>query len=515
MGTVQTAPAVEMRGITKRFPGVVANDHVSLSVLRGEVHALLGQNGAGKTTLMNILAGLYKADEGDILINGVPVTFRSPKDSINAGIGIIHQHFRQVDVFTVAENVTLGEAVPGLKLDLAALQKRIVEINARYGWRLDPTARVGQLCVGERQRVEILKALYRNAEILVLDEPTAVLTPQEARELAETLRQMAASGKSIIYISHKLREVLDVADRITILSGGRNLATINRADANERELARMMVGGEVPRVEAGDTRPPGEVRLDIHNLRVAGDRQGACEILALDGFTLAVRSGQLVGLAGVSGNGQRELAEAIAGLRRIQSGAIRACGKDITNRPPAEIIETGVSLIPEDRLGMGLARTLGARANAILKSYRQPPISRGPLIRQQATRQYAEQLVRDFSIQVADLEDPVWKLSGGNLQRLLLAREMTLRPKVLVAVHPTRGLDVQATAEVHRLLLQLRDEGAAILVISEDLDELLALSDNLAVIHAGRVMGQFARAEMNLEAIGLMMVGCQEVETAP
>lgn len=512
MTIAQTVPAVEMRGITKRFPGVLANDHVDLVVQRGEVHALLGQNGAGKTTLMNILAGLYMADEGEIFVHGKRVTFRSPKDAIAAGIGVIHQHFRLVEVFTVAENVTLGEAYPRIRLDLQKLQGRITEITERYGWKLDPQARISQLCVGERQRVEILKALYRNAEILVLDEPTAVLTPQEARELAQTLRQMAAAGKAIIYISHKLHEVMEVADRITILCAGRNLATIERDKANARDIARMMVGCDVPEVVAKESGQFGETRLEIQDLQVPGDIAGECEVMALNGFTLTIRAGQIVGLAGVSGNGQRELAEAIAGLRPVRSGRVLIGGKDMTNRPPADIIAEGLSLIPEDRLGMGLAPTLGVKANAVLKSYRQAPIARGPLIDLKAVQRHAERLVKEFSVQVPGLDEPVWKLSGGNLQRLLLAREMTLRPKVLVAVHPTRGLDVQATAEVHRLLLQQRDEGAAILVISEDLDELLTISDCLAVIHTGRVMGQFARSEADIEKIGLMMMGIQAAE---
>jgi general nucleoside transport system ATP-binding protein len=514
MGISEALPAVEMRGITKCFPGVLANDHVDLFVRCGEVHALLGENGAGKTTLMNILAGLYAADEGEIIVQGRRVVLRSPRDAIAAGIGVIHQHFRLVDVFTVAENVTLGESHPGLKLDLRALQAQIGEICKRYGWKLDPQTRISQLCVGERQRVEILKALYHNAEILVLDEPTAVLTPQEARDLAGTLRQMAASGKAVIYISHKLHEVMEVADRITILRAGRNLTTIDRDEANERELARLMVGREVPQVEVQDTRPAGEVRLDIRDLVVGGDIAGDCEVPALNAFTLAVQAGQIVGLAGVSGNGQRELAEAIAGLRPVRSGSILLCGKDLTNRPPVEIIDAGVSLVPEDRLGMGLVRTLGVGSNAILKSYRRAPIAVGPLLNPSAVRQHAERLVQEFSVHVANLDDPVWKLSGGNLQRLLLAREMTLQPKVLVAVHPTRGLDVQATAEIHRLLLKQRDQGAAILVISEDLDELLAISDSLAVIHSGRVMGEFARSEADIEKIGLMMLGFQAAEAA-
>lgn len=499
--------AVEMRGVTKRFPGVLANDRVNLQVRRGEVHALLGENGAGKTTLMNILSGLYQPDAGEVWVDGRPLRFGSPRDSIAAGIGVIHQHFHLVEVFTVTENVIMGRSGAKARLSNRQAEEEINRIASRYGWKINPRAYIWQLCVGERQRVEILKALYRGARTLVMDEPTAVLTPQEAEELGVTLRQMAAAGQAVIYISHKLKEVMEVADRITILRAGRNVATVDKAATNVRELARLMVGRDVPPVERIECDTVGEVLLDLENLEVAGDMIGESDILALRGLTLDVRSGQILGLAGVSGNGQRELAEAIAGLRPVQKGRIRICGKDMTNRSPGEIINAGFSLIPEDRLGVGLISTLSVEANAILKAYRLPPVARGPLIDLAAARRYAEALVKEFSVQVARMDDPVGKLSGGNLQRLLLAREMLARPRVMVAVHPTRGLDVQATADVHRLLLQQRAEGAAILLISEDLDEILALSDCVAVIHEGRIMGRFARGEVDIAEIGLLMAG--------
>jgi general nucleoside transport system ATP-binding protein len=504
----QTEPwAVEMRAVTKRFPGVVANDQVDLQVRHGEVHALLGENGAGKTTLMNILSGLYQPDAGEVWVEGRPLRFGSPRDSIAAGIGVIHQHFHLVEVFTVAENITMGRSNAKSGLSGRAAEEEIGRIASRYGWKTNPRALIWQLGVGERQRVEILKALYRGARTLILDEPTAVLTPQEAEQLAETLRQMAASGQAVIYISHKLKEVMGVADRITILRSGRNIITVDKDATNVRELAQMMVGRDVPRVESVNCDSVGDLLLDLQGLEVAGDLVGESDILALRGLSLEVRAGQILGLAGVSGNGQRELAEAVAGLRRVKKGRVSICGKDLTNRSPGEIIDAGFSLIPEDRLGVGLIPTLSVEANAILKSYRLRPVAQGPLIDLAEARRYTERLVKEFSVQVARMDDPVGKLSGGNLQRLLLAREMLARPRVMIAAHPTRGLDVQATADVHRLLLQQRDEGAAILLISEDLDEILALSDCVAVIHEGRIMGRFARDEVDIAEIGLLMAG--------
>ena len=499
--------AVEMRSVTKRFPGVVANDQVNLQVRPGEVHALLGENGAGKTTLMNILSGIYQPDAGEVWVEGRPLRFGSPRDSIAAGIGVIHQHFHLVEVFTVAENITMGRSNTESGLSGRLAEEEIARIASCYGWKINPRAFIWQLGVGERQRVEILKALYRGARILILDEPTAVLTPQEAEQLAETLRQMAASGQAVIYISHKLKEVMGVADRITLLRAGRNIATVDKSATNVRELATLMVGRDVPPVESVDCASVGEPLLDVQGLEVAGDLVGELDILALRGLSLEVRAGQILGLAGVSGNGQRELAEAVAGLRRVQKGRVSICGKDVTNCSPGKIIDSGFSLIPEDRLGVGLIPTLSVEANAILKSYRLPPVAHGPLIDLAEARRFAERLVKEFSVQVARMGDPVGKLSGGNLQRLLLAREMLARPRVMIAVHPTRGLDVQATADVHRLLLQQRAEGGAILLISEDLDEILTLSDCLAVIHEGQIMGRFARGEVDIAEIGLLMAG--------
>ena len=505
-------PVVEMRAITKHFPGVLANDAVCLEVRKGEVLALLGENGAGKTTLMNILSGLYQPDSGGILIHGQPTEFRSPRDAIEAGIGVVHQHFRLVDVFTVAENIALASAEAGFQLELPAVERKLAQLAERYGWQINPRARIWQLCVGEQQRVEILKALYRGAEVLVLDEPTAVLTPQEAQELARTLRELKVAGRSIIYISHKLKEVLDVADRITVLRSGRNVATLQKDQTNERELTSLMVGREVPAASGHGHGVRGRVVLEIEGLRVWNDLAAECKVPAVDGFDLRVHAGEILGLAGVSGNGQRELTEAIAGLRRAEVGHVRLSGQDITNRDPSKISAAGLSLIPEDRMGTGLVPTLGVYDNAILKSYRRPPIGRWGLINLAQVHKYAQQLVRDFAIHVTRLDEPIWKLSGGNLQRLLLAREISARPKALVAVHPTRGLDVQATAEVHCLLLELRATGAAILLVSEDLDEILALSDTIAVIHAGRVFGQVSRDEAQIEELGMMMGGSHPAE---
>ena len=504
--------AVEMRGITKRFPGVLANDSVNLEVRAGEVHALLGENGAGKTTLMNILSGLYLPDEGNIIVGEESIAFGSPQDAIAAGIGVVHQHFRLVDVFSVAENITIGLSQPRFRLDMATIEKEVAELASRHGWQIDPSAPIWQLSVGEQQRVEILKALYRGARVLVLDEPTAVLTPQEAQQLGHTLRQMAAGGKAVIYISHKLDEVMEVADRISVLRAGRNVATVEKANTNKQELTRLMVGRDVPAVEGESREITGEVVLTINNLNVSTQVDRSVRLFPVCNLNLKLRRGEIIGLAGVSGNGQRELAEAIAGMKSVESGEIWLDGQEITNWHPSRIIAAGVSFIPEDRLGTGLIPALNLYDNVILKSYRQPPISRGQLLSISNIRENAERLVREFTIKVTRLNDPVWKLSGGNLQRLLLAREITSQPRLMIAVQPTRGLDVQAAAEVHRLLFKQRDEGAAILMISEDLDEILALSDTIAVICDGQIMGIVDRDQADIEEIGLMMCGAYKME---
>ena len=494
---------VEMRGITKRFPGVLANDSVNLDLRAGEVHALLGENGAGKTTLMSILSGLYQPDAGMVLVEGRPVVFRSPRDAIRAGIGMVHQHFRLVEPFTVAENVILGLERPRFALDLSRVEAEVATLGERHGLKVDPRARIWQLSVGEQQRVEILKMLYRGARVLILDEPTAVLTPQEARELFAVLRQMAASGRAVVFISHKLQEVMEVADRITVLRAGRNVATLASRATSPQELARLMVGREVSVSYDRPRRTPGEVLLSLEGVEAMGDRG----LPALRGLSLEVRAGEILGIAGVSGNGQRELAEVICGLRVPVRGAVRVAGVDVTGCHPARIIDCGLSLIPEDRLGTGLIPSLPVCDNVILKAYRRPPLSRGAFLQPREIRRFAHDLVEQFAIKVPGLDVAARKLSGGNLQRLLLAREISGKPRVLVAVHPTRGLDVGATAAIHRLLLEQRDGGTAILLISEDLDEIMALSDRVAVMYEGRIVGEVAGGEASLEEVGLMMAG--------
>jgi general nucleoside transport system ATP-binding protein len=497
-------PLVEMREIVKRFPGVLANNGINLEVRRGEVHALLGENGAGKTTLMNILSGLYQPDNGEIRVEGELKSFRSTRDAIQAGIGMVHQHFSLVDVFTVAENVIIGLDRPRLKLNTSEVEEVLLEMGQKYGLQVDPRAKIWQLSVGEQQRVEILKMLYRDAQLLILDEPTAVLAPQEAKELAKTLRQMVSTGRSVLYISHKLREVLEVADRITVLNSGQNVATIPASDIDEKQLTQLMVGGVPVQIsEKARESQPQRVILDIADLWVRGDRGNQ----ALQGFTLQIREGEILGLAGIAGNGQRELAEAIVGLRDVQSGKICMESQEITNQAPQRLIQAGLSLIPENRMEMGLISELGLYDNAILKNYRQPPISRGQFLDTGQIRAYAEKLVQEFSIRVADLNEPVWKLSGGNLQRLLLGREISAKPRILVAANPTRGLDIQAAMEIRRMLLEQRGEGASILLISEDLDELLSISDRIAVIYGGQIIGAMDCAEANIEELGLLMMG--------
>jgi ABC-type uncharacterized transport system ATPase subunit len=497
-------PLVEMRKIVKHFPGTLANDGIDLEVRRGEVHALLGENGAGKTTLMNILSGLYQPDSGEIRVAGQLQSFRSPRDAIQAGIGMVHQHFNLVDVFTAAENVIIGLSSQRMQLDMRQVETRLQELGRKYGLQVDPRAKIWQLSVGEQQRVEILKMLYRDAQLLILDEPTAVLAPQEADQLALTVRQMAAVGRSILYISHKLHEVLGVSDRITILKAGRNVVTVPASQVDEKQLTQLMVGDlhvQLPDKDrqSRSTHPV----LSVKDLRVRGDRGNE----AVRGLSLEVHQGEILGLAGIAGNGQRELAEAIAGLRHAESGSVLMDGQEITNQLASRIMKSGLSLIPENRMGMGLIPELDVYDNAILKQYRNKPIAQGPFLNMQQVHRFAQGLVRDFSVRVASLDEPVWKLSGGNLQRLLLGREISSRPRLLVAANPTRGLDIQASLAIRRILLEQRSEGAAILLISEDLDELLSISDRVAVIFGGNVIGLVDTAQANLEELGLMMMG--------
>jgi len=495
---------VKMEGITKYFPGVTANYRVNLNVRPGEIHVLLGENGSGKSTLMSILAGLYRPDEGQIFVGEKRVDFHSPRDAIQAGIGMVHQHFRLVETFTVVENVILGDRTLPFFLHMRSLEHKIAALSERYGLKINPQARIWQLSVGERQRVEVVKVLYRGCRVLILDEPTAVLTPQETKELFANLRVMAGKDKAVILITHKLQEVMQVADRVTVLRNGRAVGTLERGTFNERDLARLMVGRDVPVQVTRMPAVPGEVVLELRDVQVMSDlgRPG------LDGVSLTVHRGEILGVAGIAGNGQRELAEAVAGLRKVVRGRIYIGGEDCTNLGPRAIIDKGVAHIPEDRLGSGLVAGLGALDNLILKDYRRQDFSRGPFIDRRAATARATTLTRQFDVRLAgDLDAPVRLLSGGNLQRLLLAREISASPRLIIAVYPARGLDVAATETVHQLLIKQRAQGAAVLLISEDLDELFKLSDRIAVLFKGRLAGILPAESTDPEEVGLLMMG--------
>jgi simple sugar transport system ATP-binding protein len=495
-----------MHGITKRFPGVLANDNVDFEAAAGEVHALLGENGAGKSTLSNILTGLYRPDEGTIGLYGEPVRFDSPSDAIDAGIGMVHQHFRLVPPFTVAENIILGEHRPEARSFVVRprrIERDVAGLGERYGLAVDPRARVWQLSVGEQQRVEILKALYREARILILDEPTAVLTPQEAESLFVTLRRMAGEGRTVIFISHKLREVKAVADRVTVLRGGRAVATVAASGATPRELAALMVGREVElsrRVERA-TPPREESALAVENVSVRGDRGEE----SVRNVSLTVRAGEILGVAGVAGNGQRELAEAVTGMRPASSGSVRVHDRRLRSGDPRSAIAAGIAHVPEDRLGTGVASGLSIAENSVLKSYR--GISHGPLLNWSLVRSVARDLIRRYGVVTPGPQLRARDLSGGNLQKLVLGREFSSAPKVLIAASPTRGLDVGAIEAVHAYLREAAGEGVAVLLISEDLDEIRALADRIVVLYEGQLTGEFDPATATIEEIGLAMAG--------
>ena len=509
--TPSTEIAVEMRNIVKRFPGVVANDHVTFKALRGEIHALLGENGAGKSTLMNILSGLYRADEGEIFINGQPVDFHSPSDAIAAGVGMVHQHFRLVPTLTVIENVILGLDEPRFRLTLDKARAQILALSEQYGLKIDPDAYIWQLSVGEQQRVEIIKALYRGAQILILDEPTAVLTPQETVELFKTLRSMAAKGHTIIFISHKLDEVMSIADRVTVLRQGKVIATVPIQEVTKEKLAEMMVGRPVIfRIEKPDM-PPGKEVLRVEDLYVRNDKG----LLALRGVHFVVREHEIVGIAGVSGNGQTELAEALYGLRPIEKGRIFLYGHDITQASTRDIIREGVAHIPEDRHKEGSLADMSLSENLIMKNYRQKPVARGPLINWGYVRTFARRLIQRFNIAAPGIQTKARLLSGGNLQKLILARELSSSPGLIIAMHPTQGLDVGATEAVRKRLVEERNQGAGILLISEDLDEVMQLSDRILVIYEGEIMGEVPGDQADRNQIGLMMAGQRQETISP
>jgi simple sugar transport system ATP-binding protein len=497
---------LEMRGIRKEFPGVIANDDVSLEVRRGEVHALLGENGAGKSTLMNILYGLYRPDAGEIRLNGKRVAFASARDAIRAGIGMVHQHFMLIPVMTVAENIVLGvEPTSGVLLDERGAERRVRELSEQFGLAVDPTALVSEITVGQEQRVEILKALYRGADLLILDEPTAVLTPQEANELFSIIRSLQADGKSIIFISHKLKEVLEIADRITVLRRGKTIETVPARGATEASLARAMVGRDVLlRVEKQPTEP-GDVLLDVEDLWVSDDRG----IEKVRGVSFQVRAGEIVGIAGVDGNGQTELIEALTGLRRAERGRIAVAGRDLRHAGARETLDAGLGHIPEDRQRRGLVLEFSIAENVALHDYAKPPESRWGWLFPRKMIERARRLIQEFDVRGGGPLTPAGALSGGNQQKLVAAREISRDPSALIAAQPTRGLDVGAIEYLHRRLVAERDEGRAILLVSLELDEIFSLSDRILVLYEGEIVGEHT-GEVSEEQIGLEMLGSHE-----
>jgi general nucleoside transport system ATP-binding protein len=503
----QRIQKVELRGITKRFPGVIANDQIQFEVRAGEVHALLGENGAGKTTLMRILYGLYQPDEGQILINDTPAHIHSPADSINLGLGMIHQHFMLVPTLSVVENIALGlPSSRGVLLDLDKVSERAITLADSYGVKIDPKAMVWQLSVGEQQRVEILKALYRGADLLILDEPTAVLTPQEVNELFITLNRMKSEGHSLIFISHKLHEVLAISDRITVLRNGKVVQTLQTADTTREELARLMVGREVLLRVNRQPVPIGQARLKLTDLWVSGDKG----LPAVKGVNLEVRAGEILGIAGVSGNGQRELAEAVAGLRKPTQGQVQIDGQNVAGFQPDQIIRQGLAYISEERFLDGVVKDLTVEENIMIEQHGEAPFSRASFLNFPKIAQHTQELIKDFDIKAPSRKTPLRNLSGGNIQKLILARELSRKPSVLIASQPTRGVDIGSTEYIHQRLSAQRNEGTATILISEDLDEVRNLSDRIAVMYEGRIMGIVSRDEATVEKLGLMMAGVDQ-----
>ncbi|MDR5684431.1 MAG: ABC transporter ATP-binding protein [Armatimonadota bacterium] len=494
--------ALEWRGIVKAFPGVVALDGVDCAVTPGEVVALLGENGAGKTTLLSIAAGLYRPDAGTILINETPATLRSPRDALALGVGMVHQHFRLVDAFTVTENVLLGRRRPRFLLSTRVHDAEVARLARAHGLDIEPDARVGTLSVGERQRVEILKLLYGDARVLLLDEPTAVLTPQEVDRLTTSIRRMASEGRAVVFSTHKLSEAIDLADRIVILRKGRMTGAVLPDETNVRELAHMMVGHEWEAHRPTTQRSPGPVVLEAVNVRATGESG-----LRIQDVTLGVRAGEIVGLAGVAGNGQRELAEVIAGLRMPEEGCIRLDDRDVTHLGPRERWALGLRYIPEDRLQEGLVPSFSVAENSVLRDFHRAPIRRGLQVDWQAARMRASELVHRFGVRTPSLDVSVASLSGGNQQRVLVGREVQGSPRVLVALYPTRGLDVAASLEVHRTLSELCSLGCGVVLVSESLDELFFVAHRIVVLHRGRLVGGAPTTELTREQVGLWMAG--------
>jgi ABC-type uncharacterized transport system ATPase subunit len=508
---VDAAPVLELRGITKQFPGVLANDHIDFDLQRGEVHALLGENGAGKSTLMSILYGLYTADSGEILMNGKPVTIGSPKDAIDLGIGMVHQHFMLIPVMTVTENIVLAnEPVRGgVFLDEKAAEKRVADVAKTFNFAVDPHARIENITVGQQQRVEIMKALYRNADIVILDEPTAVLTPQEAQELFDILRTLQREGISIIFISHKLNEVMEIADRISVLRRGKLVETIPSEGATEAGLARSMVGREVLlRVEKKPGQP-GDALLTVGDLFVRDDRG----LEAVHGVSFEVRSGEIVGVAGVDGNGQSELIDALTGLRAPVSGSIQIGGHELSRATAREALDAGLGHIPEDRHRRGLVLDFNLAENLVLHDYGKEPFSKLGWINPRRWFRWARGLLEEFDVRGGGPTTRGGSLSGGNQQKVVIAREVSRNPSVLIAAQPTRGLDVGAIEFVHRRLVEQRDAGKAVLLVSLELEEILSLSDRILVLYEGRIVAEFP-PNVSEEDVGIAMIGGRQREVA-
>jgi simple sugar transport system ATP-binding protein len=500
----ETPVVLEVRGLTKRFPGVLANDHIDLRLHKGEVLGLLGENGAGKSTLMNLIYGLYKPDEGDILINGQPVVIKDPNDAIRRGIGMVHQHFQLVPVLSVTENIMLGnETVAGPFLNRRTARKRILEIAGQYGLQVDPDALVQDLPVGVQQRVEIIKALYRKAEILILDEPSAVLTPQETEGLFAIMETLTARGVSIIFISHKLKEVLRICDRVQVLRLGKVVGYADPKTATQQELASMMVGRDVLlRVEKAPANPGAPV-LVIRNLNVNDDR----DLPAVRDLSLEVHAGEILGIAGVQGNGQTELVEAITHLRPLVSGQITLDSKDITHSDPRHVTENGIAHVPEDRQKNGMVANFPVKDNIRLQTYYRRPFAFGIVSNEREINTRAESLVKQYDVRPANIFNNMGSLSGGNQQKAVVAREFSRDNRLLIAAQPTRGLDVGSIEFIHKQIVRMRDDGCAVILVSTELDEILSLSDRIAVMYAGRIIDIVPAAQADRESIGLLMAG--------
>lgn len=502
-------PVVELKGITKRFPGIVANDSISLQLKKGEIHALLGENGAGKSTLMNILFGLYQPDEGSIEVNGEPATIDNPNKAIDLGIGMVHQHFKLVQPFTVTENIILGmEPKKGMNIDHKSASRKVRELSEQYGLKINPNAKIQDISVGMQQRVEIVKTLYRGADILIFDEPTAVLTPQEIRELMIIMKKLVAEGKSIILITHKLKEIMEIADTVTIIRRGKVVDTVRVENTSAEQLAEKMVGRQVNFKVDKQPAKPGNPILEVNGVTTK-NKEG---VNVLNGISFHVKAGEILGIAGVDGNGQSELIEALTGLRKVAGGSIKVKGREMANQRPRMISESGVSHIPEDRHKHGLVLDFAMNENMVLQTYFHKEYSRSGFLNYDAINKQAQRLIEKFDVRTPGLETKARSLSGGNQQKAIIARELDKDPDFLIAAQPTRGLDVGAIEFVHKQLIEQRDKGKAVLLVSFELDEILHVSDRIAVIYEGRIVGEVLPDQTNDQELGLMMAGSQKRE---